>query len=197
MDATRLTLLQQAGGGQTEAWMELDRLYRPFIRGWFRSHRLPPADADDLTQVVLSALLQELPAFEHSGRAGAFRTWLRTVCLHRLLEYRRAEQLRGRAVGGSAFQERLQAVETTAADSDAWDREHDRAILRNLLLRISGEFEPDTVEAFERLAMNGETASEVASALRMSVGSVYVAKSRVLRRLREEGARLIGEDLLQ
>lgn len=74
MDATRLTLLQLAGGGEAEAWTELDRLYRPFVHGWFRAHRVPAADADDLTQDVLSALFRELPAFEHSGREGAFRT---------------------------------------------------------------------------------------------------------------------------
>jgi RNA polymerase sigma-70 factor (ECF subfamily) len=193
MDATRLTLLQQAGGGEPQAWAELDRLYRPFVRGWYRAQGVPRADADDLTQEVLAALALELPAFEHNGRTGAFRTWLRAACLHRLLGHRRGERRRGRPVGGSDFQERLHEIEGAA--SNAWDREHDRAVLRHLFARISAEFEPATLEAFEQLVMEERPAATVASALGMTVGAVYVAKSRVLRRLREEATRLIGDDL--
>lgn len=193
MDATRLTLLQQAGGGEPQAWAELDRLYRPFIRGWYRAQRVPPADADDLTQEVLTALSLQLPTFVHCGRVGAFRTWLRAACLHRLLGHRRGERQRGRPVGGSDFQERLHEVE--AAVCNAWDREHDRAVLRHLFARIATEFEPGTVEAFEQLVMEERPAAEVGAALGMTTGAVYVAKSRVQRQLREEAARLIGDDL--
>lgn len=193
MDATRLTLLQQAGGGEPQAWAELDRLYRPFIRGWYREHGVPPVDADDLTQDVLATLSGELPEFVHSGRTGAFRTWLRTACLHRLLGHRRGERQRGRPVGGSDFQERLQEIE--AAASNDWDREHDRAVLRHLFSRIAAEFEPATLEAFEQLVIEERPVAVVALALNMTAGAVYVAKSRVLRRLREEATRLIGDDL--
>jgi RNA polymerase sigma-70 factor (ECF subfamily) len=195
MDATRLTLLQQAAGGQSQAWGELDRLYRPFLRSWFRVHDVPAPDAEDLTQDVLAALHQELPVFEHSGRAGAFRTWLRTACLHRLLGHRRAEGRRGRPVGGSDFQERLDGIEGSDPNVDAWDREHDQAVLRHLFSRVSEEFEPATLEAFRRLAINEQPVAEVATALGITAGAVYVAKSRVLRRLREEAIRLLGDDL--
>src|SRR3982750_1478838 len=90
MQTTHLTLLQRAGSGVTDAWSELDHLYRPFIRDWFRSQGVTPVDAEDLTQEVLTALFKELPGFEHSGRIGAFRSWLRIICLNRLLGHRRA-----------------------------------------------------------------------------------------------------------
>lgn len=187
--------MQQAAGGQSQAWGELDRLYRPFLRNWFRAHEVPPPDAEDLTQEVLAALYQELPVFEHSGRAGAFRKWLRTACLHRLLGHRRAQDRRGRPVGGSAFQEHLRGIEESDPNLKGWDREHDRAVLRHLFSRVSAEFEPATLEAFQRLAIEEEPAAEVARALGITAGAVYVAKSRVLRRLREEANRLLGEDL--
>lgn len=193
MDATRLTLLQQARGGSAQAWNELDLLYRPFIRGWYRAQGVPAADADDLTQDVLTTLSLELTDFEHSGRTGAFRAWLRGACLNRLLGHRRRERQRGRPVGGSDFQERLHQIE--AAASDDWDRDHDRAVLRHLFARIAAEFEPTTVEAFEQLVMEQRPVAAVAAALDMTTGAVYVAKSRVLRRLREEASRLIGDDL--
>jgi RNA polymerase sigma-70 factor, ECF subfamily len=196
MDATRVTLLQLAGGGETQAWAELDRLYRPFIRSWFQVQGVPLADADDLTQEVLAALYLALPSFEHSGRVGAFRTWLRSACLHRLLGHRRVEARRGRSVGGSDFQEQLREVEDSDPNPGAWDREHDRVLLRHLFERVSAEFEPATMEAFERLTIDEQSAAEVAAAMGLTAGAVYVAKSRVLRRLREEAARLIGEDLL-
>ncbi len=69
-------------------------------------------------------------------------------------------------------------------------------LLRHLFERVSAEFEPATMQAFERLAIDEQSAAEVAAAMGLTAGAVYVAKSRVLRRLREEAARLIGEDLL-
>ena len=130
MDATHFSLLAQAGAGSAEAWTRLDRLYRPFIWSWFRGQTVPHTDADDLTQEVMTVLAKELKEFAHSGRTGAFRTWIRGVCIHRLQGFRRQQQVRGAAVGGSDFQQQLQLVADDTLSQD-WDRDHERHLLRS------------------------------------------------------------------
>ena len=196
MDDTRHTLLQRAGLGEAGAWDDLTQIYQPFIFRWFLSQGLQH-DADDLTQEVITALLRELPEFQHSGRTGAFRSWLRTTCLHRLQDYRRKVSRHAKAVGGTEFLDELHNVAESNSEMEAkWDREHGRAVLRRLFELLSAEFDSKTLEAFQQLAVAGQSANEVAANLGMSVGAVYVAKSRVMRRLREEAADLIDTETL-
>lgn len=193
MSETRLSLLDSARAGSASAWSELDRIYRPFVLRWFTAQGLPPADAEDLAQEVLTAVFRGLPDFSHPGRPGAFRGWLRQMCLHRALNYRRAQVYRGRPVGGTDFQQQLNEVAEGRDEEAAWDREHDRHVLRRLFERVRGEFADSTLAAFERLAFAGATAEAVARELGLSVGAVHVARSRVLRRLRELAAGMIDE----
>lgn len=194
MDATRLTLLERAGQGSAEAWTELDRLYRPFMLGWFGRQGAADA-ADDLTQDVMTALIQEVPQFVHNRRVGAFRTWLRNACFYRLLNHRRRQAGKAVAVGGTACLDQIHELRDPAESSaQEWDQEHDRSVLRHLFDRLSGEFDPKSLEAFRRLSIDGQPPAQVASELAMSVGAVYVAKSRVFRRLREEAAGMLAMD---
>ena len=133
-------------------------------------------------------------AFVPSGRVGAFRTWLRHMCLHRLKGYRRSRQLRGIPVGGTDFQAQLHEVADPGDDpAGDWDREHDREILRQLIGKLAAYFEEKTLRAFRRLAFDGLAAPQVAAELGLTVAAVYIAKSRVLRRLRAEAAGLVDE----
>jgi RNA polymerase sigma-70 factor, ECF subfamily len=196
VEGTRLTLLGRAGEGQSDAWAELDRLYRPFVMTWFGSQGLREI-AEDLTQDVMLALAQELPKFQHAQRTGAFRNWLRTVCLHRLLNHRRARSSREGAVGGTSF---LEQMHEAAAPDDAaaahWDREHTQAVLQFLFAKLSTEFDSKTIAAFRQVTIDECLAADVATELGMSAGAVYVAKSRVLRRLREMAADLVDDEML-
>ena len=72
-----------------------------------------------------------------------------------------------------------------------WDEEHDQFVLRRLLELMESEFEPSTLQAFRRTALQGEAAKDVAADLQMTVGAVYVAKSAVLSRIRQEAAGLL------
>jgi RNA polymerase sigma-70 factor (ECF subfamily) len=192
MDETNQSLLRRACGGSEDAWGALAALYRPLICHWLLRAGAPAQEADDLTQDILLTLVRELPRFRHSGQPGAFRTWLRVVATNRARAFWRARQGKAQATGDSAFLDLLQQLE--APDTDAsrqWDREHDDHVLRCLLALMEAEFEPATLRAFRLLTLDGAAAAAVADELGMSVGAVYVAKSRVLRRLREEAAGLL------
>lgn len=192
MEATSHSLLRRAALGVGDSWARLDRLYRPFLLSWFLAHGTPHADAEDLTQEVMTVVFRELKDFDHLGRIGGFRSWLRGTCVHRLQGYRRSRQLRGAAIGGTDFQAHLQSL----ADSDDnlavnWDRDHDVEILRQLLANLTDFFQEKTLQAFHRLVFDEAPAPQVAKELGMSIGAVYVAKSRVLRALRAEADGLL------
>ena len=191
MDQTRLSLLERARDGSASAWDELDRLYRPFVGGWLRRQGLPVADADDLTQDVLAALARDLASFDHSGRPGALRAWLRTACLHRVQGFQR--QARQAPIAGTEAQVRLSNLIDENGISDDWDRQHDRHVLRGLLAGLDGEFEERTLAAFRRLAVDGAPGRQVAAELGLSVAAVYMARSRVLRRLRELATEMMAD----
>jgi RNA polymerase sigma-70 factor (ECF subfamily) len=192
MNETRQSLLFRAQSGEADAWKDLTDLYRPLIIGWLNRQGVPAVDLDDLSQDVLLSVVKHLPNFDHSGYKGAFRSWLRTIVCSRTNNYWRAIDASPQASGGSGATAALQQIADPDSDLNRqWDQEHDRYVIHCLLDLIEVEFEPATRRAFRRLALDGASGAEVARELGMSVAAVYVAKSRVLQRIRQEAEGLI------
>jgi RNA polymerase sigma-70 factor, ECF subfamily len=169
------------------SWERLVGLYTPLLRGWLRRQEVPPEDVDDLIQEVMQVLVRELPNFHYDPQRGSFRGWLRTIVVHRVRMFWRSRQTRPLATGGSDLLQRLNELEDPHSDlSRLWDREHDAHVVRRLLQGIEKDFEPATWQAFRRLVLDGVAAGAVAAELAMSLNAVYLARYRVLRRLREE-----------
>ena len=142
-------------------------------------------------QDVLLVVVREIGEFERH-RAGAFRAWLRTILANRMKNYFRGQKYSPTPTGDSDFQRRLDELESPdSALSKLWDREHDRHIVASLMRRVQGDFDPLTLQAFRRHALEGEPAAHVALELGLSLNSVLLAKSRVLKRLRQELAGLV------
>jgi RNA polymerase sigma-70 factor (ECF subfamily) len=192
MNETRQTLLLRAQTGETGAWKDLLELYRPLILGWLNRQGVPARDLEDLSQEVLLSVVKHLPGFRHSGQRGAFRTWLRTIVCSRTADYWRAINADTLASGGSGATAALQAIaDPDSALNRQWDEQHDRYVLQCLMDLMEEEFEPVTLQAFRRLALDGVSGAEAARELGLSVAAVYVAKSRVLARIRKEAEGLI------
>ena len=192
MDQTRQSLLLRAQTGEENAWKDLTGLYRPLILGWLNRQGVPAGDLEDLSQDILLSVVKHLPTFQHSGRRGAFRAWLRTIVCNRTTDYWRALDTDTQASGGSGATAALQQPADPDSDLNRqWDEEHDRYVLNCLLDLVEEEFEPATLQAFRRLAIDGASGAEVAQELGLSVAAVYVAKSRVLARIRQEAEGLI------
>jgi RNA polymerase sigma-70 factor (ECF subfamily) len=174
------------------SWKRLVDLYTPLIRGWLHRHGTVPADVDDLVQEVMTVVVRELPGFHHDGRPGAFRRWLRTVTVNRLRALWRARRSQPVATGDSDFVQMLDQLEAPDSPlSQLWDQEHDRYVARQLLEMAEPDFEPTTWRAARRLLLEDAKAATVAAELKISVNAVLLAKSRVLRRLRQEVAGLL------
>jgi RNA polymerase sigma-70 factor (ECF subfamily) len=175
------------------AWQRFDTLCRPLLRDWLRRYCLQPHDADDLVQQALEVAVRELPHFEYDPRKGTFLAWLRAILVNCLREFWRSRRARPQAAGAGELNDRIlnQVVDPRCDPGRAWEREHARHVVRRLLARVEADFSPTTWQAFRRV-MSGEKAADVAADLKISVNAVYLAKSSVLRRLRQEVGGWVG-----
>jgi RNA polymerase sigma-70 factor (ECF subfamily) len=187
---TSHSLLDRARrSGDDASWRKLTELYSPLIRRWIRPYVAQSADGDDILQDVLTMLVRELPGFEHNGRTGAFRAWLKMLAVNRLRVHWRSRA----PVGGR--EELLHALhqleDPSSALSRRWDEEHDRYVAQTLLESIRLEFRPATWRAFVGTVREGRSTAAVADELGLSENAVLIAKSRVLNRLRQMARGLI------
>jgi RNA polymerase sigma-70 factor (ECF subfamily) len=189
VDSTSISLLGRARNrDDASAWQQLNEVYTPLLKAWLSRYSLQDSDAADVVQETLLAVSKELPAFDHTGNAGAFRNWLRKIMVHRLRHFWRAQQRHPQGPGDSDFLKELAQLEDPHSPlTELWDRDHDRHVLERLLTFIEPRFQETTREAFRRVAVDGEPAQKVADDLGISLNAVVIAKSRVLRELRREG----------
>jgi len=130
---------------------------------------------------------EKLPEFVHNGQPGAFRTWLRTILTYRVRHFIRGRQNRQALVAPQPLTDWLdQLADPDSALSRQWDQEHDEQLARRLLASIHAEFNAKTWQVFRLLVLEEVPAAEVARRLHITPNAVYVAKARVLSRLREE-----------
>lgn len=184
---TSRSLLQRARDpADSASWRRLTDLYGPLIRRWVRRSVDQPADADDVVQEVLTTLVRELSRFEHNQRPGAFRAWLKMITLNRLREYWKSRRGDLQGTGDAAAAERLLQLEDPESPLvRAWDEEHDRHVVETLLESIRLEFQSSTWFAFQRTVRESRPVAEVAAELGLTPNAVMIAKSRVLKRLRQ------------
>jgi RNA polymerase sigma-70 factor (ECF subfamily) len=173
-------LLRLRQPGDRDAWERFCKLYTPLLFHWARRFGLQDDDAADLVQDILTTLIQKLPGFcyEPSKR---FRGWLWTVSLNRFRMAQRRAQVP--TAQGAAALDGCPAVSNIEEFDEAEYRRH---VVGRALQLMQSEFEESTWQACWQHVVAGRRAAEVAAELGLSVGAVYVAKSRVLRRLREE-----------
>lgn len=193
MHETSVSLLERLRQTpDNQSWQRLVDLYTPLIHVWLGRQEVQLADRHDLVQEVLAVVIRKLPQFEHNQRTGAFRHWLRTITARCLKDFWRSQKVRPQARGDSDFQEMLTQLEDpTSALSRQWDKDHDLHITRKLLEMLQPQFTPATWEAFQRVALLREPPDEVAAALGITVNAVFIAKSRVLTKLRQEAQGLL------
>ncbi len=193
MNDTSLSLLARLQREpESETWNRLFELYEPLVRVWLRKYDVQDADADDLVQEVLLAVSSDLSKFNHGGQPGAFRGWLKAILINRLRQFWRARDRRPQARRDSDIDARLAQLENPASEmSQIWNRQHDQYVLRQLLELVKPHFAPSTWKAFYRVTVEGQRADLVARELKVSVNAVFIAKSRVLSRLRQEADGLV------
>jgi RNA polymerase sigma-70 factor (ECF subfamily) len=178
---TSLTLLDRLRApNAVAAWERFAHLYTPLLQKWARKQGLQEADAADLTQEVLVKLMDALPRY--TRREGdSFRGWLYRVTANHCRDFRR--RVATRAMPGANG---LDAVQDDSPLSDFAEVEYRRTIVNRALELIRPEFAERTWAAFAQLLIENRPAADVARTLDISENAVYLARHRVLTRLRRE-----------
>ena len=164
------------------------QLYTPFLYHCVQKSGLVDPDAADVVQDVFVVLLEKLPTF-HYEQNGSFRAWLRTVTVNKCRE--RFRKRRDVAVGGSEAG-LIDGLEIPDQNS-LWEVEYRHQLVARAMEIMQSDFEPTTWKACWQTTVESQPAAEVAAALSITINAVYVARSRVLRRLREELRELLDD----
>jgi RNA polymerase sigma-70 factor, ECF subfamily len=186
--ATSRELLERVKADDAAAWDRLIGLYAPLVYRWCRRWDLPQQESADILQDVFQAVAASIGSFRREKPGDTFRGWLRTIARNKVRDYfRKAGREQGGA-GGTEAQIRLAglpAMEPGDPD-DSSGNPAGRGAVSDALDLIRCEFEDRTWRAFWLTAVEDRVPKEVAIELGMSPGAVRVAKSRILRRLREQ-----------
>ena len=163
---------------------------RRLLYGYCRKSGLQDADAADVTQEVLKQVSQSIRGFVYDQEKGRFRDWLQMVARNKVVRFLGRRQ---RGVGVAGGGDKLECVAEPAADAE-WTDDFHAHILKVALEQIQPRFEGTTWRAFEQTRISGVDAQRVAIEVGLAIDQVYAAKSRVLKRLRDE-VLMLSEDL--
>jgi RNA polymerase sigma-70 factor, ECF subfamily len=188
---TSRTLLERVRTNDQQAWERLVGLYAPLVEYWCRSCGVRGADADDVRQEVFGALASSLGEFRADRPGATFRGWLRGITRYKLLEYLRRRGRQPEAEGGTDAHRNL-AEYPDANNGDEDPPEAVSELYHRALDLVRGEFEVKTWQAFWRAAVDGHPVDLIATELGVTSAAVRKAKSRVLRRLKDEVGDLIN-----
>jgi RNA polymerase sigma-70 factor (ECF subfamily) len=180
--STSSTLLEGVQRGSPEAWRRLAQLYGPLVYRWCRAGLHAP-DAEDVVQEVFLTVAVRIADFVHDRERGTFRGWLRAITRHKLGDWLRRQACQEHPAGGPDAQQVMLEVPAPATDDP--DPGETALLCRRALGLVRDEFEERTWQAFWRVVVAGQSAGDVAADLGMTRNAVYIARWRVLRRLRD------------
>ncbi len=186
--STRMSLLiRLRDNADAEAWSQFVDIYSPLIFSFARRCSLQESDAADLVQEVMGEVAKSISRFEYDPRVGKFRSWLYKIAKR---TSSRIQQKQLRQPKGTGDSQSLQLLNNHPDQYDdlqrLWDREYQQQLIDWASTQVRDQFREETWRAFWLTAVEEQPPQEVAEALGLSVGSVYVAKSRVMKRLAEK-----------
>lgn len=179
---TSLTLIERAVGRCDEAWTQMVRTYFPLICYWARNFGLNQQDSENVCQDVFVRLFRFLSRFQPTRRAGAFRSWLKTIVQHAVYDYRRGAEFQ---TEGNSFFESLAAFSSGSESSEFSIQIERQLLLRQITQIVCEQFSPVHAEAFRLVVVEQMPVAEVANRLGISRNVVYQAKSRILSGIRQ------------
>jgi RNA polymerase sigma-70 factor (ECF subfamily) len=183
---TPLSLLERVRRNDADAWRRLMELYRPLVLFWCTRGGVAVDDAEDVAQGVFAAVASSLSGFRHDRPGATFRGWLRVVTRNQVALHYRRNRDRVRAEGGSQVWEKLASVADPLAEAGDDELAEINQLHRRAVEQVRGEFEERTWQAFWLTAIEGRSPANLAAELGMTPTAIRQAKSRVLRRLKQE-----------
>jgi RNA polymerase sigma factor (sigma-70 family) len=180
-------LVRLRDAGDELAWSQFVEIYAPLVYGFARKHGLQDADAADVTQDVLRSVATAAKKLEYDPQRGSFRGWLFTVVRNRLRDFWAGQARQCQGSGDPDTNRRLQELPAREEDQESlWEQEYERQLFNWAAAQVRSDFQDSTWQAFWQTAVQGKSGKEVAKELRMSVAGVYLAKGRVMAKLKAQ-----------
>ncbi|HMP78328.1 MAG TPA: sigma-70 family RNA polymerase sigma factor [Pirellulaceae bacterium] len=184
---TRASLLIRLRNPRDEqAWCDFLEIYEPAILEIARRRGLQAADAQDLLQDLLARVVKKMENWDHAPDKGSFRGWLATVARNLVIDH-----FRNQAKQPAALETTVIGACVAHQDEEAcFDIAERRQLFKVAAQRCQPLFADSTWQAFWRTAVENQPVSEVAQALGLTSGAVYIARSRVMARIKSAIAAL-------
>ncbi len=184
-----MTLLQRLpNAADAEAWEAFVQIYAPVVFGFAVKRGCPASEAADLVQEVLVKVADAIRRFDYNPSKGKFRNWLFTIARNHLLNWQRKARSRPYGVNHPEWTNSALSREPDSRNDHerVWELEYQRQIVYGALPAVEKRVSAAQWNVFQAMVIEDEPPPKVAERLGMSLGSLYVAKSRVLAILREE-----------
>jgi RNA polymerase sigma-70 factor (ECF subfamily) len=192
---TRATLLVRLRDANDDhAWREFVDVYAPVVYRLYRRRGLQDADAADLMQEVLQVVASRAGRLDYDPERGTFRGWLYGVARNKLADYLGRRQRHPPATGDSATLDLMHSLPVGEDETEQWELAYERQLFLVAAEKVRTAVDASTWQAFWQTAVDGRPAREVAESLGMSVGAVYVAKSRVVARIKQHIIYIEGQE---
>ncbi|MGD8454114.1 MAG: sigma-70 family RNA polymerase sigma factor [Phycisphaerae bacterium] len=192
VDTTHLTfLLRLRDRADKLSWPEFHERYGQLLYRYARARGAAHADAEDIVQEVEMYLFKAIGDFEYDARKGRFRAYLRSAVVHAMGRRANRQAHQPAAVDPHNF-DHIASEKEASADA-RWEREWQLNRLRWAVRSVGREFDQTTLRAFELHVLAGQDVTDTAAQLGLSKASVYQAKSRILKRIKERLAELDPE----
>jgi RNA polymerase sigma factor (sigma-70 family) len=182
---TRPSLLVRLQGERDErAWAEFSRIYEPLVLRLMHRRGLQECDARDATQQVLIRISGAIERYQNDGADASFRRWLFRVARNVVVTFLTRQSGQPKVLDHDQIANALDAVTADCAESKLFDVEYRQQVLAWAIEQVRRDFKDSTWQAFVESSIHGRPIADVASELGLSAGCVYVARSRIIARLR-------------
>ena len=184
-DTKTSLILRLPSTDDAEAWREFVSIYEPFVYRFARRGGLQDADACELVQNVMLSVARAVGRWKPDRQQGRFRTWLFRIARNQLLDILAKQQRTIAVRGGSGLLEILQTSKSAATVEQNLRFEHRQTLFQWAADRVKSSVNDITWKAFWMTAVEEQVPEAVARDLGLTAGAVYIARSRVLARLRD------------
>ncbi|MEM7315248.1 MAG: sigma-70 family RNA polymerase sigma factor [Planctomycetota bacterium] len=184
-ERTSYSLIEGVRQKDEDAWNSLNQLYAPLVAYWCQKAGVPADDVEDLVQDVFRAVMRGVEDFRKQSEQGSFRSWLWVITRRKVIDFFKVRRGKAIAAGGTDAQFHIQQLPESEPAEDYTTFGPEEGLAHRALKIVESEIKETTYKAFWRSTIDDVSPAVVAEELGISVDSVYQAKSRVLKRLRE------------
>lgn len=179
-------ILRVANQNDIDAWQKFAEIYQPLVYRIAIAKGLQSADAEDLVQDVMTRVARSVNKWDPASERGTFRGWISTIARNLVIDFLRKKKNKPLTSERTEIRRLVESVADATDENRYFELEYERQLFINAAREIRGHFADKTWTAFWDTAVKNERVESVARRLGISAGAIYVARSRVMARLKKQ-----------